>query len=78
MIQDDVAALRKLTADILDKYADSEVVLRVAQQPLYTALVMLNRRVGKIEDALAAAQEPPLTFDRFCEEHSTSNETPPA
>jgi hypothetical protein len=78
MSQDDVGALRKLTQEMLDRYADTEVVVRMAKEPLYTALVALNQRVAQIEDAFAATQEPPLTFDRLCEEHSTVPETQPA
>ena len=78
MRQDDGTALRKLTAEMLAKYADSEAVVRAAREPLYAALNALNRRVGRIEDALAAAQEPPLTFAKFCRDHSTSNGTTPS
>ncbi len=78
MSQNDVGALRKLTQDMLDRYADSEVVVRMAREPLYTALVALNQRVALIEEAFAATQEPPLTFDRLCEEHSTVPQTRPA
>ena len=44
MRQDDVTALRKLTAEMLAKYADSEAVVRAAREPLYAALTASKTR----------------------------------
>ena len=77
MNKTDVASLRRLTQVMLDRYADSEAVIRMARETLYAAMVALSQRVELIEDAMAATQEAPMTFDKLCEDHSTADGSMP-